>query len=672
MADKIQIRRDTPTAWTLANPVLADGELGYERGTRRVKAGDGVTPWNDLGYWSGEKGDKGDKGDFLGITDLMGTSTTSLDVSIGVKTLTATIGKSWRPGMFVMLSANTAPENYIVGQIAAYNSATGAMTCNISTGGVQGVGTFSSWNISYAPGAGIVYEHANWHLPGGSDPIPEATASLAGLLPAELFTRLSNINTTGIYFQDTQPAGFKEGEVWFRLSQGSKARPAISAVLDQYVLQNTPLDIPIILSDDYNVSLVTLTYASSNTGFLPLSSISKSGTGSTRTLHIAGVSGTGESVITVTAYDYQGQSSSIVFLFKVVAVARTITASTYTYTVNGNPVPYGTISPSGTITVGNGGSIAFTGVGDDGYALDTISVDGGSYVLADSYSFNNVTADHTIVAKFSPAWLVAASSGVNGSIMPSGNVHVCNGHDKTFTFLPNEGYQVHSRIVDGVETVSSNTSFTMSALAGNRSIAVTFSAIAYTVTKTVGAHGTVNGPSAVAKNEIPTFTITPDADYEVAVFTYNTVVIFNKSAAGTTGTISSYNGAPASDNITLACTFQILLPNTIAGLTATDYGNGTRVDLSWTANSRALGGYLVYWSTNSADTTAAAIVARGNTPLSTNSNSISHTGLTEGTTYRYTVIALNDAGSSAPCTAVTCVPTSNIIPTSTISGAIVI
>lgn len=678
MAGKFRVRRDTLAEWTAANPTLAEAELVVENpttvgGAPRFKIGDGITPYNQLPYASmGSQGIKGDKGDFLGITDLMGHSTSSLTISEGVKALTAPTGKSWVSGMYIMLSSTAAPDNYLVGQITDYSSSTGSMTCNVDIGGFHGVGTFSDWNISYAPGAGVVYSHANWHLPGGSDPIPEATDSLAGLLPAELFTRLSNINTSGVYIQDTQPVNFKVGEVWFRPSQGSKARPAIAPVLDQYILQNSALDIPIILSDDYNVSLVSLTYASSNTAFLPLSSISKSGTGSTRTLHIAGTSGTGESIVTVTAYDYQGQSTSIVFLYKVVAVARTITASTYEYTVNGNPVTYGSITPTGSITVGDGGSITFSGTGDDGYALDTLSVDGGSYVLADSYTFSNVTANHSIIAKFGPAWKVISTSGVNGSIVPAGNVFVCNGHDKTFTFLPNEGYQVHSRIVDGVETVSSNTSFTMSAMSGNRSIAVTFSAIAYTVTKTVGAHGVVSGPSAVAKNEIPTFTITPDADYEVAVFTYNSVVIFNKSVSGTTGTISSYNGAPASDNITLACTFQILLPNAVAGFTAADYGSGTRIDLAWTANSRALDGYLVYWSTNGADTTAAAIVARGNTPLSTSGTSVSHTGLTEGTTYRYTVIAINAAGSSVPCTAVTAVPTANIIPTSTISGAIVI
>lgn len=51
MADRIQLRRDTAAAWALANPVLADGEMGWERDTWRIKVGDAVTAWNDLNYF---------------------------------------------------------------------------------------------------------------------------------------------------------------------------------------------------------------------------------------------------------------------------------------------------------------------------------------------------------------------------------------------------------------------------------------------------------------------------------------------------------------------------------------------------------------------------------------------------------------------------------------------
>jgi hypothetical protein len=50
MADIIQIRRDSAANWTSANPTLAQGELGLETDTSKIKAGDGSTAWTSLGY----------------------------------------------------------------------------------------------------------------------------------------------------------------------------------------------------------------------------------------------------------------------------------------------------------------------------------------------------------------------------------------------------------------------------------------------------------------------------------------------------------------------------------------------------------------------------------------------------------------------------------------------
>jgi hypothetical protein len=50
MASIIQIRRDTASNWTSANPTLAQGELGIETDTLKVKAGDGSTAWTSASY----------------------------------------------------------------------------------------------------------------------------------------------------------------------------------------------------------------------------------------------------------------------------------------------------------------------------------------------------------------------------------------------------------------------------------------------------------------------------------------------------------------------------------------------------------------------------------------------------------------------------------------------
>lgn len=50
MADRIQQRRDTAARWAQYNPILLEGEPGYELDTDQYKIGDGEHAWNDLPY----------------------------------------------------------------------------------------------------------------------------------------------------------------------------------------------------------------------------------------------------------------------------------------------------------------------------------------------------------------------------------------------------------------------------------------------------------------------------------------------------------------------------------------------------------------------------------------------------------------------------------------------
>ena len=82
MADLIQIRRDTAANWTSANPTLAQGELGVETDTDKIKVGDGSTAWTSLGYII-------DTGDYLVSSDIGSTvqgydATIVVDADIGV------------------------------------------------------------------------------------------------------------------------------------------------------------------------------------------------------------------------------------------------------------------------------------------------------------------------------------------------------------------------------------------------------------------------------------------------------------------------------------------------------------------------------------------------------------------------------------------------------------
>lgn len=53
MSVQIQLRRGTAAQWTAANTLLAQGEVGIETDTGKIKVGDGSTAWTSLAYFTG-------------------------------------------------------------------------------------------------------------------------------------------------------------------------------------------------------------------------------------------------------------------------------------------------------------------------------------------------------------------------------------------------------------------------------------------------------------------------------------------------------------------------------------------------------------------------------------------------------------------------------------------
>ena len=71
------------------------------------------------------------------------------------------------------------------------------------------------------------------------------------------------------------------------------------------------------------------------------------------------------------------------------------------YTISASAGSGGLISPSGSVTVGYGSSRTFTIAASSGYRIADVKVDGVSVGAVASYTFNQVTAAHTILASFS-------------------------------------------------------------------------------------------------------------------------------------------------------------------------------------------------------------------------------------------------------------------------------
>lgn len=51
MSTRMQQRRGTASQWTISDPILAEGEFGWESDTNKFKIGDGVNNWSLLEYF---------------------------------------------------------------------------------------------------------------------------------------------------------------------------------------------------------------------------------------------------------------------------------------------------------------------------------------------------------------------------------------------------------------------------------------------------------------------------------------------------------------------------------------------------------------------------------------------------------------------------------------------
>ena len=148
-----------------------------------------------------------------------------------------------------------------------------------------------------------------------------------------------------------------------------------------------------------------------------------------------------------------------------------------TYSINASAGPYGKIVPSGTIYVQEKGSQAFDIIPDSGYSVEDVLVDNVSVGATTKYVFNNVTANHTIFAKFVsntvPTYTITASSSSGGRIQPSGSVVVRKGGSQTFTITPDTDYEIDRVMVDN-NSIGRVTTYTFSNVTTNHTIYASF------------------------------------------------------------------------------------------------------------------------------------------------------------------------------------------------------
>ena len=218
--------------------------------------------------------------------------------------------------------------------------------------------------------------------------------------------------------------------------------------------------------------------------------------------------------------DYSGGSQTPAAVDNV-SIARS------TFTITASAEGLGSITPVGDTVVADGATVVFTMTPMSGFALSALTVDGVdrlSQVVNNTYTFENVSADHTIVATFEPAIIINATAGNGGSISPAGEVSVGAHSNATFTITAGEGYIISSVLVDNEEQITDDVvrttyNYTFNNVTTSHTIAASFvAAEPHYITATAGNGGSISpsGRVEVAYNGSQTFEFTPDEGYSLA------------------------------------------------------------------------------------------------------------------------------------------------------------
>ena len=195
-----------------------------------------------------------------------------------------------------------------------------------------------------------------------------------------------------------------------------------------------------------------------------------------------------------------------------------LTPLTASYTVLASTDGDGAISPDGTVMVAEGAAQSFAITPSTGNTIADVLVDGVSVGAVSSYTFTQVSQNHTISAAFDyTTYTISASADTGGNISPTGSVIINYGGSQTYTITPSAGFQVADVLVDGNSVGPVNT-YTFDQVSEDHSIHASFIIDTVTITASAGANGALSpaGSVNVLFGGSQTFTITADSGYVVS------------------------------------------------------------------------------------------------------------------------------------------------------------
>ena len=187
-----------------------------------------------------------------------------------------------------------------------------------------------------------------------------------------------------------------------------------------------------------------------------------------------------------------------------------------TFSITATQPTGATISPSGTTVLNAGDGQTYTISATTGYNLDSLVVDGVKRAGSASYTFSNVTANHTITATTKvSSFTITSSAGTGGTISPNGATSVNNGSNIGYTITPSAGYYLTSLVVDGVIS-DSTTHYTFKTVLANHTIVANFAIYTYTVTSSSSSGGSITptGVSTVNYGASLSYVVAPSTGYK--------------------------------------------------------------------------------------------------------------------------------------------------------------
>jgi len=186
----------------------------------------------------------------MNLNSTTDTSASSVAIGTGAKTFTVTAGKSFQPGMFLVIADTAAPStNSMYGQITSYSGAT--LVMNILS--VLGSGTKTAWTISQTSAANLNVDTATTATTATT-----AIGNLSSIHPLTPVNGTSYQNTSGrpmVLYAQGQQSSAGTLRVWVIIGPNNPASGTYGFLTDGSTLTGTLVGGCCIVPDQYWYSI---------------------------------------------------------------------------------------------------------------------------------------------------------------------------------------------------------------------------------------------------------------------------------------------------------------------------------------------------------------------------------------------------------------------------------